>query len=150
MIYCKKNYWLYKDATCHCLWPCDFTDVTAFYSLFLLVLHYCFFLYIFFLLLLFLWLFKFFYQVHFHGSVVLFQGHLSAPSAAFSGCFFGLFFPVLLCVFYFFIFKHSIELSSLPIGSSYGILLGLLLPSFMFVIAVVSVLIDTWQGSFFF
>ena len=94
VIYCMKNYLFYKDATCYNL--CDFNDVTAFSSLFFLALHYCFFLYIFFLLLLFLWLFKFFYQVHFHGSVVLFQGHLSAPSAAFSGCFFGLSCPVLL------------------------------------------------------
>ena len=35
-----------------------------------------------------------FYQVLFHGCVVLFQGHLSSQSAAFSGCFFGLFCPV--------------------------------------------------------
>ena len=94
VIYCKKNYLLYKDATCHNLWPCDFTDVTAFSSLLFLALHYCFFLFIFFLL----WLnffFFFFYQVLFHGCVVLFQGHLSPLNAAFSGCFFSLFCPVL-------------------------------------------------------
>ena len=67
MIHCKKNYQLYEDATCHSLWPCDFTDVTAFCSLFFLALHYCFFLYIFVLLWLFLWLFKCFYQVLFNG-----------------------------------------------------------------------------------
>ena len=93
MIHRKKNYWLYKDATCHNLWPCDFTDVTAFSSLFFLAVHYCFFLYIFFLL----WLFSLFIfnQVLFHGCVP-FQGHLSPLSAAFPGCFFGLFCPVLL------------------------------------------------------
>ena len=92
VIHCKKNYLLYKDATCHNLWPCDFTDVTAFSSLLFLALHYCFFLFIFFLL----WLFYIFvYQVLFHGCVVLFQGHLSPLSAAFSGCFFSLFCPVL-------------------------------------------------------
>ena len=89
VIHCKKNYLLYKDATCHNLWPCDFTDVTAFSSLFFLALHYCFFLYIFFLLWLLLWLFNFYKMV------VLFQGHLFPLSVAFSGCFFGLFCPVL-------------------------------------------------------
>ena len=49
-----------------------------------LALHYCFFLYIF-LLWLFLWLFNFFTKVFF---MVLFQGHHSPLSAAFSGCFF--------------------------------------------------------------
>ena len=88
VIHHKKNYWLYKDATCHNLWPCDFTDFTAFSSLFFLALHYCFFLYIFFLLWLLLWLLNV-YQV-------LFQGHLSPLNVAFSGCFFGLFCPVLL------------------------------------------------------
>ena len=44
----------------------------------------------------------------------------------------------------------SAELLSLPIGSSYGTFLGLLLPSFLFVIIVVFVLIDTWLCSFFF
>ena len=84
-------------------WPCDFTDVTALSSQFFLALHYCFFFYTFFLL----WLlicppppplfFKFFFnEVLFHGCVVLFQGHLSPLTAAFSGCFFGLFCPVLL------------------------------------------------------
>ena len=43
---------------CHDIWPCDFTDVTAFSSLFFLAVHYYFFLYIFFLLWLFLWLFN--------------------------------------------------------------------------------------------
>ena len=94
VIHRKKNYWLYKDATCHNLWPCDFTDVTAFSSLFFLALHYCFFLYTFFLLWLFLWLFNFCTKFFF--TVVLTQGHLSPLSAAFSGCFFGLFCPVLL------------------------------------------------------
>ena len=42
--------------------------------------------------------FCFFYQVLFHGCVVLFQGHLSPMNAAFSGCFFGLFCQVLLGV----------------------------------------------------
>ena len=56
VIHRKKNYLLYKDATSHNLWPCDFTDVTAFSSVFFLALHYCFFLYIFGLLWLFLWL----------------------------------------------------------------------------------------------
>ena len=34
VIHHKKNYRLYKDATCHNLWPCDLTDVTTFSSLF--------------------------------------------------------------------------------------------------------------------
>ena len=89
VIHHKKSYWLYKDATCHSLWPSDFTDVTALCSL-----------YIFFILWLFLSLFKFFTQFFF--MVVLFQGHLSPLSVAFSGCFFGLFCPVL--VFYFLLF----------------------------------------------
>ena len=89
VIHHKKNYMLYKDATCHNLWPCDFTDVTAFSSLFFLALHYCFFLNIFYLLWLFLWLKKAqTCQVLFHGCGVLFQGHLSRLTAAFSGCFF--------------------------------------------------------------
>ena len=94
MIHHKKNYWLYKYATCHNLWLCDFTDVTAFSSLFFLALHYYFILYIFFLLWLFLWPFNFFTKFIF--MVVLFQGHLSPLSAAFFGRFFGLFCPVLL------------------------------------------------------
>ena len=49
-IHHTKNYLLYKDATCHNLWPCDFTDVTAFSFLFFLALHYCFFLSMFYLL----------------------------------------------------------------------------------------------------
>ena len=59
VIHHKKNYLLYKDAASHNLWPCDFTDVTAFSSLFFLALHYCLFLYIFGLLRLFLWIFFF-------------------------------------------------------------------------------------------
>ena len=38
VIHHTKNYLLYKDATCHNLWPCDFTDVTAFSSVFFLEL----------------------------------------------------------------------------------------------------------------
>ena len=94
MIHCKKNYQLYKDATCHSLWPSDFTDVTVLYSLFFLALRYCFSLYTFILLWLPLWLLKFFAKFFF--MVVLFQGHLSPLTAAFSGCSFGLFCPVLL------------------------------------------------------
>ena len=90
VIHHTKNYLLYKDATCHNLWPCDFTDVTAFSFLFFLALHYCFFLSMFYLL----W--GVFFEVFFHGCDVLFQGHLSSLTAAFSGCFFGLFCPILL------------------------------------------------------
>ena len=58
-----------RKTTCHWVpkmplvnfWPCDFTVVTAFSSLFFLALRYCFFLYIFFLLWLFVWLFFFFF-----------------------------------------------------------------------------------------
>ena len=57
VIHHMKNYLLYKDAIWYNLWPCDFTDVTAFSSLFFLALHYCFLFYIFFLLWLFLSLF---------------------------------------------------------------------------------------------
>ena len=86
VIHHKKNYWLYKDATCHNLWPCDFTDVTAFSSLFFLALHYCFFLYIFFLLWLLLWLLNvYIYQVLFHGCS--FSGAPFSPEC----CFFWLF-----------------------------------------------------------
>ena len=92
VIHHMKNYWLYKDATCHNLWPCDFTDVTAFSSLFFLALHYCFFLYISFLLWLLLWVLNV-YQVIFHGCSFL--GAPFSPNVAFSGCFFGLFCPVL-------------------------------------------------------
>ena len=80
MIHHKKNYWLYKYATCHNLWLCDFTDVTAFSSLFFLALHHCFFLYIFFLLWLLLWLFNF-YQVRFHG--YSFSGAPFSPECCF-------------------------------------------------------------------
>ena len=90
VIHHTKNYLLYKDATCRNLWPCDFTDVTAFSFLFFLALHYCFFLCMFYLL----WVF--FFEAFFHGCDVLFQGHLSSLTAAFSGCFFGLFCPILL------------------------------------------------------
>ena len=75
----RKTDLLYKDATCCNLWPCDFTDVIAFLSI-----------------LSSLWLFKFFTNFFFMVLVVLFQGHLSPLSAAFSGCLFGLFCPVLL------------------------------------------------------
>ena len=106
MIHRKKNYLLYKDATCHNLWPCDFTDVTAFPSLFFLALCYCFFLIIFYLVWLFPWVKKTkkMAKLLFHGCGVLFQGHLAPLTAAFSGRFFGLFCPVLLvcflCVFF--------------------------------------------------
>ena len=86
VIHCKKNYLLYKDATCHNLWPCDFTDVTAFSSLLFLALHYCFFLYIFFLLWLFLWLFKFFTKFFFMVVSFFFKG-IFLPEC----CFFWLF-----------------------------------------------------------
>ena len=75
VIHHKKNYWLYKDATCHNLWPCDFTDVTAFSSvlfsvaLLLISLHILPFM-------AFSLAFFFFYRVLFHGCVVLFQRHL--------------------------------------------------------------------------
>ena len=72
------------------LWPCNFTDATAFSSLFFLALHCSFFLYIFYLLCLFYYFI--FTKLFF---IVIFQGHLSPLSAAFSGCFFGLFCPVL-------------------------------------------------------
>ena len=121
VIHCKINYRLYKEATCHNICPCDFTDVTAF-SLFFLALHYCFYLYIFFLLWLFFGFFIYFFnQVLFHGCIVLFQGHLSPWSFAFSGCFFGLFCAVLLgsC---FLALHRVLALQSLLIGTSYGIL----------------------------
>ena len=95
VIHRKKNYWLYKDASCNNIWPCDFTDVTAFSSLFFLALHHFFFLYIFFLLWLFLWLFLIFYQVLFHGCV-LFQGHFLHWVLLFLAVSLALFCPVLL------------------------------------------------------
>ena len=143
VVHCKKNYLLYEDAN---LWPCDFTNVTAFSSLFFLALHYCFFLYIFGLLWLFLWL-NFFFNAKFFFMVVVFF-------------FKGTFLPWLLLFlavslassaqFFLVFFFSTVGLPSLLIGSSYGILLGLLLPSFLFIIIVVFVLIDTWLGSFFF
>ena len=88
--FCGDSPYENLPATCHNLRPCDFTDVTAFSFLFFLALHYCFFLCMFYLL----W--GFFFEVFFHGCDVLFQGHLSSLTAAFSGCFFGLFCPILL------------------------------------------------------
>ena len=146
MIHRKKNYQLYKDATCHNLRVCDFTDVAAFSSLFFLALQYCIFLCIFFLLWIFLWLFKFFTRFFF--TVVLFFFMATfLPESCFSWQFLWPFLPSSSWCFF---FLHSVELLSLPIGSSYGTLLGHLLPSFLFVIIVVFVLIDTWLGSFFF
>ena len=87
-----------------------------------------------------------FYQVLFHGCV-FFQGHLSPLSAAFSGCFFGLFCPVLLDGWF-------LARRRAPIFSSWFFIWYSLRPpstSFLFVIIVVFVLIDTnWLGSFFF
>ena len=80
-----------RKTTCFTKMPLvTITDVTAFSFLFFLALHYCFFLSMFYLL----W--SFFFEVFFHGCDVLFQGHLSSLTAAFSGCFFGLFCPILL------------------------------------------------------
>ena len=151
----------YKHATCHNLWPCDFTDVTAFSSLFFLALHYCFFLYIFYLLWLFLWLYFYFFAILiFLGCDVLFQGHLSLLTAAFSGCFFGLFCPVLLGGYllalvssdWFFIW-HSLRPSTqLLVHNHSGLcshwyLAGLLFSSEYFFLQIVlqsSTLLSTW------
>ena len=114
VIHCKKNCLLYKDATCHNLWPCDFTDVTAFSSLFFLALHYCFFLCIFFLLWLFFFFFfltKFFFMVvlflfkdAFLPLMLLFLAVSSASSAQFYLAFFFFFF--------FFLALHRAPVSS--------------------------------------
>ena len=92
VIHHKKNYLLYKDATC------DFIDVTAFSSVFFLALHYCFFLFIFFLLKFYGFFFGFliFLPISFSWLCCSFSRAPSPLSAAFSGCFFGLFCPVLL------------------------------------------------------
>ena len=98
VIHHKKNYQLYKDATCHNLWPCDFTDVTAFSSRFLLAVHYCFFLCIFFLLWLFLWRFNF-YQVLFRGWS--FSGAPFSPECCFFWMFLWPFLPSSSWCFFF-------------------------------------------------
>ena len=89
VIHRKKNDLLYKDATCHSSWPCDFIhSVTFFSSLFsilLLLLS---------LLILPVMAFSlaFYYQVLFHCWVVLFQGQLSSLIVAFHGFFCGSFY----------------------------------------------------------
>ena len=146
VIHHMKNYLLYKDAIWYNLWPCDFTDVTAFSSLFFLALHYCSFLYIFFHLWLCVCLFNFFTKFFFMVLLFFLNGYflLWVPlSLAVSLASSAQFFLVI-------VFQHSVGHLSLLIGSLYGIFLGLLLPNFLFIVIVVFVLIDTWLGSFFF
>ena len=70
-------------------------------------------------------LFLFFNQVLFHGCVVPFQGHLSPLDAAFSGCFFSLFCPVLLGIFFFFF----LALHRAPVSSDWFFVWDFLRPS---------------------
>ena len=95
VIHHKKNYRLYKDATCHNIWACDFTVVAVFFSLFFLALHYCFFLYIFFLLWLFLWLF-YFLPSSFSWLCCSFSRAPFSPECCFSWLFLWPFLPILL------------------------------------------------------
>ena len=71
---------------------------------------------------------------------------LSPLSATFPGCFFGLFCPVLLGGCFLALRRASISSDWFFVWHS----LGLLLPSFLFIIIVVFVLADTWLGYFFF
>ena len=101
VIHHTKNYLLYKDATCHNLWPCDFTDVTAFSFLFFLALHYCFFLCMFYLLWVFSLIFffmvvMFFFKGTFLPWLLLFLAVSLASSAQFFCLFLWPFCPILL------------------------------------------------------
>jgi len=142
VIHRKKNYWFYKDASCHNIWPCDFTDVTAFSSLFFLALHHFFFLYIFFLLWLFVWLFNFFTKFFFMGTF--------SPEY----CFFWLFlWPFLPGSSW---WRISLALHRAPISSHWFFMWHSLRPSSTQLLVCNHsggfVLIDTltWLGSFFF
>ena len=121
MIHRKKNYQLYKDATCHNLRVCDFTDVAAFSSLFFLALQYCIFLCIFFLLWLFLWLFQFFTRFFFTVALFFFMATF-VPESCFSWQFL---WPFLPSSFFFFF----LALCRAPVSSDWFFIWHSLRPS---------------------